>query len=202
MQALKTVRSGMLVRRLEGPDVALLLQHSDFFAFNIAGGYLPLILQDRNIAQGKTLADTYRSYVAIYAPGIGACLLAALCIELPRVGRKWSMVFFSALMGASMFAYTSVSTEAGSVGLNALEYIVQSAFNAILYAFIPETYPSRARGTASGVASTLGRISGIVAPLIAGPLYSAGGENRDKAQSAANVVSSSSRGEACAEAAY
>ncbi|PWN46060.1 MFS general substrate transporter [Ceraceosorus guamensis] len=157
----------------------------DFFAFNIAGAYLPLILSDRNIAQGKTLAETYRSYVAIYAPGIGACILAAALIELPRLGRQWSMVFFSALMGVSMFIYTRVETEAASVGLNALEYIAQSAFNAILYAYLPEVYPSSVRGTASGVASTLGRISGIVAPLIAGPLYSAG---PDKAQNAAHVL--------------
>lgn len=51
--------------------------------------------------------------------------MAAACIELPRIGRQWSMVFFSALMGVSMFIYTVVTTEAGSIGLNALEYIAQ-----------------------------------------------------------------------------
>ena len=66
-------------------------------------------------------------------------------------------------MGVSMFLYTVINTEAGSVGLNAMEYFFQSLFNAVLYAVVPEFYPSAVRGTAAGITSTLGRIAGIVA---------------------------------------
>ena len=39
-----------------------------------------------------------------------------------------------------------------------LEYFMQSMFNAILYGTIPELYPAQCRTSASGIASTLGRL--------------------------------------------
>lgn len=154
---------------------------ADFFGFNIAGVFLPLILSDRGAAAGRSLSDTYRYYLAIYAPGIVACLVACALIEVPRVGRQWVMILSSALMGVSMFMYTVVHTQAQSVGLNAMEYFFQSLFNAVLYCITPELYPSSIRGTASGLTSTLGRIAGIVAPLAGQSLYGAAGAGAEGA---------------------
>lgn len=42
-----------------------------------------------------------------------------------------------------------------------LEYIMQSFFNAVLYATTPEMFPAYVRGSACGLASTLGRLSGV-----------------------------------------
>ncbi|CAO1626461.1 unnamed protein product [Sympodiomycopsis kandeliae] len=148
---------------------------ADFFGFNIAGVFLPLILSDNNAAQNIPLSETYRDYVAIYAPGIAACLLACGLIEIPRLGRQWVMILSSALMAVSFFLYTIVDTQAASVGLNAMEYFMQSVFNAVLYAATPEFYPSKVRGTASGLTSTLGRIAGIIAPIAGQSLYGANG---------------------------
>lgn len=61
------------------------------------------------------------------------------------------------------------------------EYFFQSLFNAVLYAVVPEFYPSAVRGTAAGLTSTLGRISGIIAPIAGQSLYSANGETADGA---------------------
>ena len=44
----------------------------------------------------------------------------------------------------------------------------------ILYAYTPELFPAPYRGSASGMASTLGRISGIVTPFAAAPYNTAG----------------------------
>jgi hypothetical protein len=58
---------------------------------------------------------------------------------------------------------------------------VQSAFNAVLYGWTPEAFPSAIRGSACGLASFWGRLTSIVAPLIAeqastyGQLYMAAG---------------------------
>jgi MFS family permease len=150
---------------------------ADYFGFSIAGTYLPQILVDRGVSNNVSLSETYRDYLAIYAPGIAACLLAAYMIEIPRFGRQWSMVVASALMAISMFIYTTVSSQAGSVGLNAMEYFFQSLFNAVLYTILPESYPSNIRGTASGITATVGRIASIVAPIAAGSLYGPGGES-------------------------
>lgn len=170
--------AGLLFRDRKMARITILLwltYMADFFGFNIAGVFLPLILSDRGIESGQTLSETYRDYVAIYAPGIAACLLACALIEVPRVGRQYVMVISSALMGISLFLYTRVTSQAGSVGLNAMEYFFQSLFNAVLYAVVPEFYPSAVRGTAAGLTSTLGRVSGIIAPLAGQSLYGANG---------------------------
>lgn len=162
---------------------------ADFWGFNIAGFFLPQILAARGAAANIPLSETYRDYVAIYAPGIVACLLGGLLIEIPRLGRQWSMVIASALMAVSMFLYTIVDSQAASVGLNVLEYFMQSLFNAILYAYTPEVYPSAIRGTAAGFTSTLGRVAGIVAPIAGGALYGGGGDTpEDKVQAYKNVL--------------
>lgn len=144
---------------------------ADFWGFTLAGFYLPQILRAKGAAEDTSIATTYRNYILIYFPGIFAVGFGAAMIEVPKLGRQWAMVVSSAMMAVSMFLFTLVSSQAGSVGLNALEYFCQSFFNSILYAFVPEIYPSQVRGTASGLASTLGRIAGIVAPLAADPLY-------------------------------
>ena len=51
------------------------------------------------------------------------------------------------------------------------------AAQAILYAFAPLCYPTRARGTGVGFAVAMGRIGSIVGPLLGGQLVKAGGSN-------------------------
>ena len=64
-----------------------------------------------------------------------------------------------------MAMYTQVYNTAGYVGLNALEYLMQTYFNAVLYASAPELFDTNYRGTASGMLSCLGRLAGIAAPF-------------------------------------
>lgn len=144
---------------------------ADFWGFTLAGFYLPQILRAKGAEEDLSIATTYRNYILIYFPGIFAVALGAAMIEVPKLGRQWAMVVSSALMAVSFFIFTTVNSQAGSIGANAAEYMFQSFFNSILYAFVPEIYPSQVRGTASGLASTLGRVASIVAPLAADPLY-------------------------------
>ena len=58
--------------------------------------------------------------------GVPGVLLGTALIEIPRIGRKWAMVSSSALMGASLFLYATVTTPAASVGFNAMEYFCTS----------------------------------------------------------------------------
>ncbi|KAK8843945.1 hypothetical protein IAR55_006737 [Kwoniella newhampshirensis] len=138
----------------------------DYWSFNLAGSFLPVVLLRNNVSSGSgTVTDTYRQYVYIYLPGIIGAVLALFSIQLPLVGRKWSLVFSAAMQGLSMAMYTQVRTTAGYVGLNALEYVMQTYFNAVLYASAPELFDTAYRGSASGMLSCLGRLAGIVAPF-------------------------------------
>lgn len=130
--------------------------------------------------------------------GVPGVLLGTALIEVPHVGRRWAMVASSALMGASLFMFSIVKTPAASVGFGAMEYfcaclplftpppnpnpfvpLVQSTFNAVLYGWTPEAFPASVRGSACGLASFWGRLSSIVAPLIAAHIDSDGGDGGD-----------------------
>ncbi|GJE88233.1 MFS general substrate transporter [Phanerochaete sordida] len=155
---------------------------ADYWGFVIAGNFLPKFLADRGAADNVSTAVTYRNYIIIAVVGVPGVLLGTALIEIPYIGRKWAMVGSSALMGASLFLYAVITTPAASVGFNAMEYFFQSTFNAVLYGWTPEAFPAQVRGSACGLASFWGRLSSIVAPLVAarlgssmGVLYLAGG---------------------------
>ncbi|KAK0130044.1 hypothetical protein ONS96_000582 [Cadophora gregata f. sp. sojae] len=155
----------------------------DYWAFSVAGSFLPTILLRKNSKINVSVSETYRDYVIIYLPGIVGVALGSLMVYVPRIGRKWAMVFSAAMMGISLFLFSTVNTQASNIGFNLMEYFFQSMFNAVLYGWTPEAFPAPVRGTASGVASFWGRLFSIVSPLIAahlletslnGPLYLAG----------------------------
>ncbi|TID13026.1 membrane transporter [Venturia nashicola] len=147
----------------------------DFWGFTVAGTYLPTIVAQKNGVLDVSLKETYRSYVYIYLPGIVGVLIGGLCYHLPHIGRKYTMMLSSGLMGASIFIFSAVNSRASNIGLNAMEYFFQSMFNSVLYGWTPEAYPAPIRGTACGVASFWGRLFGIVSPLIAQHLYARSG---------------------------
>ncbi|WVF72785.1 hypothetical protein IAT40_007603 [Kwoniella sp. CBS 6097] len=142
-----------------------------FWSFAIAGFFLPLILRAKGIDADGSVADTYRSYIYIYLPGVTATLVAAWFMGFGKAGRRWSMVVSSALMGASLALYRFVESREGNIAFNAMEYWFQSFYAALLYAYTPEAFPAQFRGSASGMLSTLGRIASILAPIIGGSVY-------------------------------
>ncbi|KAI4670919.1 uncharacterized protein J4E88_009671 [Alternaria novae-zelandiae] len=151
----------------------------DYWGFTVAGTYLPQILAVKNGALDLSLRYTYRSYIFIYLPGVLGVVLGTLSYRASRVGRKWTMVVSSALMGISIFLFSSVNSAASNIGFNVMEYFFQSMFNSVLYGWTPEAFPAPIRGTACGIASFWGRLFGIVSPLIAQHLYAGDGAGRD-----------------------
>ncbi|KAI5359945.1 Putative major facilitator, sugar transporter, major facilitator superfamily [Septoria linicola] len=142
----------------------------DYWSFNLAGQFLPIILLRNEVTTDGSVTETYRHYIYIYLPGILGAVMGLFSVQLPLIGRKWSLVISAILQGLAMAMYTQVATTAGYVGLNAFQYIMQTYFNAVLYASAPELFATAYRGSASGMLSCLGRIAGIVAPF-AGQAY-------------------------------
>lgn len=99
----------------------------DYWSFNLAGAFLPIILLRNNVDNGRgSVSDTYKQYIIIYTPGILGAVLALISVQMPLLGRKWSLVFSAICQGLSMAMYTQVDSTVGFVGLNALEYIMQT----------------------------------------------------------------------------
>lgn len=158
---------GLFKNRIVGITTILLCLAfmADFWAFSIAGQFLPLVLAKKGASHNLSRERTYINYIIIYSVGIPAALCASVLIDIPNVGRKWGMVLSAFGMGISLCLYAIVDDLTTEVAMNALEYFFQTLLNAILYAFTPEAFPGPIRGSACGLTSTLGRLSSIIAPI-------------------------------------
>lgn len=95
---------------------------------------MPIILYRNQVDNGQSsVSDVYRQYVYIYLPGILGAVLALIFVQLPILGRKWSLVGSAILQGIGMAMYTQVSNTAAYVGLNAFAYIMQTVSRVIPY---------------------------------------------------------------------
>lgn len=186
---LELSRFSLLFQNLQMTRLTILVWFTyifDYWAFTLAGLYLPQILAIKNSSINLTLRFTYRSYIYIYLPGTVGVLIGASMYRVSTLGRKWTMVISSALMSVSIFVFSAVNTEASNIGLSFLEYFFQSMFNAVLYGWTPEVFPAPVRGTACGVASFWGRLFSILAPIISESLVPTAGLKGD--QTAINAV--------------
>ncbi|KAF3352408.1 Actin cytoskeleton-regulatory complex protein END3 [Verticillium dahliae VDG1] len=123
----------------------------DYWAFTVAGFYLPRILALKNGAIDVSLTQTYAAYIYTYVPGIFGVLLGALMYHIPSFGRKWTLVLSAALMSTSIFLLSVVDTRAKNEGLFTMEYFFQSMFNAVLYGWTPEAFPAPGEGDINAV---------------------------------------------------
>jgi len=90
----------------------------------------------------------------------------ALLIE--RVGRKFVLVTY--LIGTAISAYFFGNAESLTALMTAgifLSFFNLGAWGA-LYAYTPEQYPTIVRGTGAGLAAAIGRVGGILGPLLVG----------------------------------
>jgi MFS transporter, putative metabolite:H+ symporter len=98
---------------------------------------------------------------------------AALLLD--RVGRKKIAVFYLLFAGIGS-ALLSLAMDPNSI---LFWSIIVSFFNlgawSALYAYTPELYPTRIRGTAAGAAASIGRLAGVIAPTATPLLYFYGG---------------------------
>jgi MFS transporter, putative metabolite:H+ symporter len=59
----------------------------------------------------------------------------------------------------------------------------------VVYTYTPELYATTMRGTGAGTAAAVGRLGGIIAPIVVGKILAAGlGQQRVFAQFAAVIV--------------
>jgi putative MFS transporter len=92
--------------------------------------------------------------------------LAAYGVE--RWGRRPTLILFLLLGAAGCSLYTVAATTAavgGSILL--MSFALLGAWGA-LYAFTPELYPTALRATGMGLAGTVARLGGLLAPTLVG----------------------------------
>jgi putative MFS transporter len=132
--------------------------------------WLPTFYYD---ALGFTVVRSIQWVLVVTLAQVPGYYIAAFLLD--SVGRKKIAVFF---LGSAGVGSVLLSLAAGP-DLILLWSAVISFFNlgawSALYAYTPELYPTRIRGTASGAAASIGRLVGVVAPTATPLLYFYGG---------------------------
>ncbi|XP_073004586.1 organic cation/carnitine transporter 7-like isoform X1 [Typha latifolia] len=146
--------------------------------FGNAFSYYGIVLLTTELSNGhstcasKEMQPSHSNDVSLYkdvfistfaeVPGL---LLSAVTVD--RIGRKLSMssmLFISCIcLIPLVFHQTAALTTAFLFGARVC---ISASFN-VVYIYAPEIYPTSVRTTGIGVASSVGRIGGILCPLVA-----------------------------------
>lgn len=126
--------------------------------------WLPSVM----VMKGFSLIKSFEYVLIMTLAQLPGYFSAAWLIE--RAGRKFVLITY--LTGTAVSAY--FFGNADSLPLLLTSGIFLSFFNlgawGGLYAYTPEQYPTKIRGTGAGMAASFGRIGGILGPLLVGYL--------------------------------
>ncbi|SNX83799.1 related to PHO84 - high-affinity inorganic phosphate transporter [Melanopsichium pennsylvanicum] len=142
-------------------------------AYPLYNAFLPIYLSEAQGLDGASSVDTtYRNYAIISICGVPGSIIAAFMVELPQSGRKGALGIGTILTGVFLFLFTTANTESGVLGFNCAAAVVQNIMYAVLYCITPEVLPAPHRGTGDGIAASINRVLGSLAPIIG--IYSNG----------------------------
>jgi hypothetical protein len=133
-------------------------------AFPLYNAFLPYTLATRGhkFHDGSTYI-TYRNELIIAVLGVPGALLGGVLVEIPRFGRKGALAISTILTGVFLYATTTAKTSNALLGWNCAYNFFANIMYAVLYAYTPEIFPTKDRGTGNALTASTNRIFGIMA---------------------------------------
>lgn len=126
--------------------------------------WLPTVM----VLKGFSLVKSFEYVLIMTLAQLPGYFTAAYFIE--KFGRKFVLVIYMLFTAVSAAWFGNATTE----GMLMAAGICLSFFNlgawGGMYAYTPELYPTAIRSTGAGLATSFGRIGGIIAPLLVGVL--------------------------------
>ncbi|KAI8311995.1 MFS siderochrome iron transporter 1 [Colletotrichum sp. SAR11_59] len=129
--------------------------------------FLPSYLSTRVPDAEETPYETWRNFTLTNISGVPGPILAGILANIPKVGRKHTMVIGAIISMALFFGYTAVSTPAQNVGISCAIAFGINIYYGTLYAYTVEVFPSAHRATGNGIAVAFNRLMGIVSAFVA-----------------------------------
>jgi putative MFS transporter len=135
------------------------------FSYYAFFSWIPSLL----VQSGLTVTRSFAYSVAIYAAQIPGYYSASYFNE--RLGRRATIVIYLLLgCAAAMGLATATSNLQVTVAGVFLSLFMNGTYAGV-YAYTPEVFPTSIRATGTGVASSVGRIGAICAPILVGYLF-------------------------------
>lgn len=151
--------------------------------YPLYNAFLPYLqaIRGAKFGDGSTYI-TYRNSLIISSLGIPGALIGAVLVEVPRLGRKGTLAGSTVLTGVFLYCSTTALNSTSLLGWNCAFNFCSNVMYAVLYAYTPEIFPTKDRGTGNALTATSNRIFGIMAPIIAmyanlqtsAPVYTSG----------------------------
>ncbi|EKG18539.1 General substrate transporter [Macrophomina phaseolina MS6] len=153
--------------------------------YPLFNAFLPQYLANSGSSDGSTTSTyiAYRNYVITSVVGVPGSIIACYTVDIKYVGRKGTMAISTLLSGIFLYLFTLNSDSNYQLIFSSLEAFFQNIMYGVLYAYTPEVFPAPNRGTGTGIASFLNRVTGLCAPIVAinagaanpsGPVYASG----------------------------
>lgn len=130
--------------------------------------WLPSVM----VMKGFNMIQSFEYVVIMTLAQLPGYFTAAWFIE--RIGRKFVLITYLLGTAASAFVFGTAESTALLIGSGMLLSFFNLGAWGALYAYSPEQYPTVIRGTGTGMAASIGRIGGILGPLLVGSLVGAG----------------------------
>ncbi|OAL43219.1 MFS general substrate transporter [Pyrenochaeta sp. DS3sAY3a] len=137
-------------------------------AFPLYNAFLPYIQATRGVDYGDgSTYITYRNSLIIAVLGVPGCIIGGILVETPRMGRKGTLALSTALTGVFLFCSTTAVSSPSLLGWNCAYSFTSNIMYAVLYAYTPELFPTKDRGTGNAITASANRVFGIMAPIVA-----------------------------------
>ncbi|OMP67899.1 MFS transporter [Domibacillus epiphyticus] len=130
--------------------------------------WLPSVM----VMKGFSLIESFEYVLIMTLAQLPGYFTAAWLIE--RAGRKFVLITYLLGTAASALVFGNAETTAVLMGSGILLSFFNLGAWGALYAYTPEQYPAVIRATGSGMAASVGRVGGILGPLLVGSLVASG----------------------------
>lgn len=139
-------------------------------------GYYGFVLWTPTLLVGKglSLVKGFQFTLIMSIAQLPGYYSAAYLIE--RIGRKAVLVIYLAGTALSAYLFGQAASATTVLVFGCLLYFFSLGAWGAVYAYTPEVYPTRARGSGAGWAAAVGRIGAIAAPYIVGLVYETKGK--------------------------
>ncbi|MCC8962549.1 MFS transporter [Bradyrhizobium sp. Pear76] len=121
------------------------------------------------VQNGMSITKSFGYSLAMYCAQVPGYFTAAFFNE--RIGRQSTIASYMTLGGASALGLAFAASDGQIMAAGLLLSFFMNGTYAGVYAYTAEVFPTAIRTTGAGLASAIGRIGAIIAPILVGYLY-------------------------------